>query len=52
MLKCYGKDVYDLEVIKDSHGNERVLVQYGKGGKQHNVPCEAISWVSADWYKK
>lgn len=48
MIMCYGKQVYDMELIENKFG-VRALVQYGKNGKQHNVPLESISWISANW---
>jgi hypothetical protein len=52
MIMCYGKQVYDIELVEDKWGNVRAIVQYGKNGKQHNVSCESISWVSPDWFDK
>lgn len=52
MLMCYGKQVFDLELVKNNHGTVRALVQYAKQGKQHDVSLESISWVSADWFDK
>jgi hypothetical protein len=52
MIMCYGKQVYDMELIQDKWGNVRALVQYSQNGKQHNVSCESISWVSANWFDR
>ena len=51
MIMCYGKEVKDIEVVNTQYG-ARCLVMYGTTGKQHNVSCDSISWVSPDWFDK